>query len=51
MLGENSGKFILKHNLWDKLMEEKWNLLNVYGSPHDDQKEEFMRAMFCAKLW
>jgi hypothetical protein len=41
--GRTQGSFILKHNLWDKLLERKWNLLNVYGAPHDEQKEDFMR--------
>jgi hypothetical protein len=45
------GDFILQHNLWDKMLEVKWNLLNVYGAPHEEQKEEFLRelAMFCSK--
>jgi hypothetical protein len=49
--GRTQGNFILKHNLWDKVLERKWNLLNVYGAPHDKQKEDFMRelAEFCAK--
>jgi hypothetical protein len=48
--GHHQGDFILQLDLWDKLLEVKWNLLNVYGAPHDDKKE-FLRelAMFCSK--
>jgi hypothetical protein len=34
-------KYILKHNLWSKKMEVKWNVMNVYGAPHDKDKEVF----------
>jgi hypothetical protein len=46
----SQGDFILQHNLWDKMLEVKWNLLNVYGAPHEEQQEEFLRefAMFCS---
>jgi hypothetical protein len=46
----SQGDFILQHNIWDKMLKVKWNLLNVYGAPHEDQKE-FLRelAMFCSK--
>jgi hypothetical protein len=45
------GDFILQHNLWDTMLKVKWNILNVYGAPHEEQKEEFLRelAMFCSR--
>jgi exonuclease III len=45
------GVFILQHNLWDKMLQVKWNVLNVYGSDHDDHKEDFLRELtsFCSK--
>jgi hypothetical protein len=35
-------EYILKHYLWDKRLERKWNLLNIYVSPHDEFKEYFL---------
>jgi exonuclease III len=26
------GSFILQHNLWDRRLETKWNVMNVYGA-------------------
>jgi hypothetical protein len=45
------GEFILQHNLWDKELEVKWNILNVYGSTQDEHKDEFLSEMaaFCEK--
>jgi exonuclease III len=39
------------HLLWDKNLEKKWNLLNIYVSPHDDCKESFLSELssFCSK--
>jgi hypothetical protein len=47
----DQGEFILQHNLWDKELEVKWNLLNVYGVAQDDNKESFLveLASFCSK--
>jgi len=43
------GKYILQLNLWDKTQKRKWNFLNVYGSPHEECKAEFLieLASFC----
>jgi hypothetical protein len=45
------GTYILQHNLWDKLMEKKWDLLNIYGPPQDEHKDEFLTelATFCSR--
>jgi exonuclease III len=45
------GKFILQHNLWDKMLEIMWNILNVYEPTHDDGNEAFLSelASFCSK--
>jgi hypothetical protein len=45
------GTYILQHNLWDKLMKKKWNLLNIYGPPQDEHKDEFLAelATFCSR--
>ena len=47
------GGFILQLNLWDKKNRTKWNFLNVYGSPHEDQKAMFLTelASFCSGSW
>ena len=44
------GKHILQLNLWDKIHKVKWNFLNVYGAPHDENKGEFLTelASFCS---
>jgi exonuclease III len=39
------GKYILKHCLWDRKMEVKWNVMNVYGAPHEKDKEDFLAEM------
>jgi exonuclease III len=46
------GEFLLQHNLWDKELEVKWNILNAYGSAQDEQKDEFLceMAAFCEKI-
>jgi exonuclease III len=45
------GEFVLQHNLWDKQMGIKWNILNVYGAAHDDKKDKFLSelAACCSK--
>jgi exonuclease III len=45
------GEYILQHNLWDKMLEAKWNLLNLYDYAHDEGKESFLGelASFCYK--
>jgi hypothetical protein len=41
----SEGKFILQLNMWDKYQKKKCNFLNVYGAPHDGDKEEFLREL------
>ena len=43
------GKFVLQLNLWDKNNKVKWNFLNIYGSPHEEHKADFLAelAAFC----
>ena len=45
----HEGQFILQLNLWDKELKRKWNLLNVYGAAHDENRREFLAelARFC----
>jgi hypothetical protein len=45
------GEFILMHVAWDKKLERKWCILNVYGPAHEEKREDFLRelASFCAK--
>jgi exonuclease III len=43
------GDFILQHNLWDKKLEVKWNIMNVYGAAHDEHKEAFLTEL--ASFW
>jgi hypothetical protein len=47
----SQGDFILELNLWDKLLDVKWNLLNVYGAAQDEFKNSFLAefASFCSK--
>jgi hypothetical protein len=42
-------EFILQHIIWDKLVEKKWCLLNVYGAAQDENKDSFLAEMatFC----
>jgi hypothetical protein len=40
------GDFILQHNLWDKSLQVKWNVLNVYGSAHEEHKEDFFLGIW-----
>jgi hypothetical protein len=35
------GEFILLHHVWDKKLEIKWNILNVYGAAEDEHKDDF----------
>ena len=39
-------------DLWDKDKKAKWNFLNVYGAPDEENKNEFLTelAMFCQKM-
>jgi hypothetical protein len=48
----DKGEFILKHIVWDKLLEAKWCLLNIYGPPHEEKREIFLSEMasFCIKI-
>jgi hypothetical protein len=44
--------FILQCTVWDKMVEVKWYLLNVYGAAQSDRKEAFLSklASFCSKV-
>lgn len=46
----NQGEFMLKVNLWDKVLKIKWNLLVVYGAAKDEKKIPFLAELshFCA---
>jgi hypothetical protein len=46
------GNYILQYNLWDKLLNRKWNILNIYGAAHDEGKNSFRDelASFCPKI-
>lgn len=46
----SQGEFMLKMNLWDKMLKIKWNLLVVYGSAHEESKLTFLTELshFCA---
>jgi hypothetical protein len=46
------GEFILQHNLWDKKINRKWNILNIYGATHDEDRDTFLAdlASFSAKI-
>jgi hypothetical protein len=48
----SQGEFVLQHNLWDKQLEVKWNLVNVYGAAQTERKEPFLAelASFCSKI-
>jgi exonuclease III len=45
------GDFILQHNMWDKKINRKWNILNIYGAAHDEYKDSFLAelASYCSK--
>jgi hypothetical protein len=47
----SQGEYILQHDLWDKKLNTKWNILNVYGTTHEEDREIFLTelAFFCAK--
>jgi hypothetical protein len=36
---------VLQHNLWDKQLGTKWNILNVYGAAHDELKGKFLAEL------
>ena len=44
------GGFMLKMNLWDKVLKIKWNLLTVYGAAQEENKLSFLSKLshFCA---
>jgi hypothetical protein len=46
------GEFMLQHTVWDKLLEIKWCLVNIYGAVQEENKDAFLRelASFCAKI-
>jgi hypothetical protein len=45
------GTYVLQHCLWDKKLETKWILMNVYGAAQVENKEEFLSelASLCSK--
>jgi hypothetical protein len=45
VLGFKMGKYILRFDLWDNLKKCKWSLLVVYGSAHEEFKNEFLVEM------
>jgi exonuclease III len=47
----SQGDFILQHNLWDKKISKKWNIMNIYGAAQDENKDAFLTelASFCSK--
>ncbi|KAG2591039.1 hypothetical protein PVAP13_5NG449740 [Panicum virgatum] len=47
----HEGKYILQLNLYDKEKKVKWNFLNIYGAPHEENKMEFLAelANFCSR--
>jgi hypothetical protein len=42
----------ITYGLWDKKLEVKWNILNVYGAAQTKHKEAFLTelASFCSKI-
>jgi hypothetical protein len=46
------GNFMLHHTVWDKLLETKWCLMNVFGAAQEDSRQAFLSelASFCAKV-
>lgn len=44
------GEFMLQVNLWGKMNHVKWNLLVVYGAPHEENKIQFLSELsnFCS---
>jgi exonuclease III len=47
----HQGKFILQHCLWDKKLNLKWTVLNVYVPTQEENKDEFLveLATLCLK--
>ena len=47
----HEGKYILQLNIFDRERKLKWNFLNVYGAPQEENKIEFLTelASFCSK--
>jgi hypothetical protein len=39
------GDFILQHSLWDKKLEKRWDILNVYGAAHDETNVVFLAEL------
>jgi hypothetical protein len=44
------GEFILLHHVWDKKLDIKWIIMNVYGAAQEEHKDGFLveLANFCA---
>ena len=45
VLGTRIGKYIVQINVWDKKNKCQWALLAVYGSAHEEFKEEFLAEL------
>jgi exonuclease III len=44
--------FILQHTIWDKQLEIKWCVVNVYRAAQEDRKEAFLSELvsLCSKI-
>jgi hypothetical protein len=45
----SQGEHMLQHILWDKQLQIKWNIINVYCPAHEDGRDFFLSelATFC----
>jgi exonuclease III len=41
----SQGNFVLQHNMWDKKVEVKLNILNVYGAIQSEQNKKFLAEL------
>jgi hypothetical protein len=39
------GEFILRHYVWDKLLEVKWSIMNVYGPTQEEYRDSFLAEL------
>jgi hypothetical protein len=46
-----NGDYVVIADVFDKNLEKKWTLANVYGPAHDESRESFMSKLskFCFK--
>lgn len=47
----HDGKYMCQLDLWDRKIDKKWNLINIYGTAQMEDKIEFLSelAAFCSK--